>query len=71
MSITSEFEVLIADNELMTKLATIQNLQQFQELYKQMLGNGLVQKRQYNLAPVNVLGTQIPGQTTYRVVLGS
>lgn len=71
MSVTTEFERLIADNALATKLAAVQNLQQFQQLYMKMLEDGQIQKRQYNLAPINVLGTNIPGQTTYRVVLGS
>ena len=71
MSVTAEFECLIADNELAAKLATVQNLQHFQQFYTKMLEDGLVQKRSYNLAPINVLGASIPGQTTYRVALGS
>lgn len=70
MSITAEFERLIADNDLKEKLAVVQDLQGFQQFYNKMREDGLVQKRQYSLAPVNVLGTNIPGQTTYRFTFG-
>ncbi|MBU3697280.1 hypothetical protein [Dechloromonas sp.] len=69
MSITAEIEMLVSDNQIATQLAGFQNVQEFQQVYSQMLQEGLIHKRQYNLAPVNVLGATIPGQTTFRVTL--
>lgn len=69
MSITAEIEQLVSDNQIATQLAGFQHIQEFQQVYSQMLEEGLIQKREYNLAPVNVLGAIIPGQTTFRVTL--
>ncbi|MHB1403431.1 MAG: hypothetical protein ACYCWB_13625 [Thiobacillus sp.] len=67
MSIAQEFEMLVTDKDLAEKLAAVQDLKQFQDQYTRMIADGLIQKKEYNLAPVNVLGVAIPGQTTYRV----
>lgn len=69
MSIAAEIERLVSDNQIANQIAGFQNARQFQVAYLQMLQEGIVQKREYNLAPVNVLGANIPGQTTYQVAL--
>ena len=71
MSIAMQFEALIANKKLETKLAAVQDLGKFQDQYNRMVVDGLIKKKEYNLAPVNVLGAAIPGQTTYRVTIGS
>lgn len=69
MNIATQFESLTANKDLAEKLAVVQDLKQFQDQYKRMVVDGLIQKKEYNLAPVNVLGAAIPGQTTYRFTI--
>lgn len=69
MSISDEFAQLVDDRQLQQKLKDVQNLEGHQRMYSKLLAEGLIQKRHYSLAPVNVLGTNIPGQTTYQVEL--
>lgn len=69
MSISAGIENLVSDKEIATQLAGFQACQQFQQAYSRLLQEGIIHKRQYNLAPVNVLGASIPGQTTYQLAL--
>lgn len=69
MSISDEFARLVDDRQLQQNLKDVQNLEGHQQMYSKLLAEGLIQKRHYSLAPVNVLGTNIPGQTTYQVEL--
>ena len=67
MTLTAGIELLTKNKELEGKCAAVQDLRKFQEQYNRMVADGIVQKRPYSLAPVNVLGAAIPGQTRYRV----
>ncbi len=69
MSLSDEFLRLVDDQKLQQKLRDVQNLEGHRLMYSQLLAEGLIHKKHYSLAPVNVLGTNIPGQTTYRLEL--
>lgn len=67
MGITDAVEALRQNTKIIEKLSAVQDLGVLQREYHRQLAQGLVTKREYNLAPVNVLGVSIPGQTTFKI----
>lgn len=67
MSITEVVERLRQNEQLIEQLNALQRMDRLQSTYLHELDQGLFKKRGYNLAPVNVLGASIPGQTTYKI----
>lgn len=67
MDIAKQFEQLVTNSDLEARLASIQDIRAFQEQYRKLVVDGVITKRSYDLAPVNVLGASIPGQTTFKL----
>lgn len=69
MSIADQIEAMRSNQTLKEQLTGIQDLTAAQDEYKKLLEQGLIHKKEYNLAPINILGTSLPGQTTYKIEL--
>ncbi len=69
MSLTDKVQELSVSRIAATEMNKLQNYKQFQELYEQMLMQGLIKKRGYNLAQPNTIGVPAPGQSTFKVSL--
>lgn len=69
MSTTKDIENLASNERLRIELSLVQDIQELQSQYNEMVRSGIAQKRSYNLAAANNLGVHIPGQTTYKIDL--
>jgi hypothetical protein len=69
MSLTDKVQELSVNKNAATEMNKLQNYKQFQELYEQMLMQGLIKKRGYNLAQPNTIGVPTPEQSTFKVSL--
>jgi hypothetical protein len=69
MSITDKIKDLSLDPSALAEMKKLQDYEKFQELYAEMLKQGLIKKRGYGLAQPNTIGVPVPGQSTFKVSL--
>lgn len=66
MSIESQFATLQINHPLSQTLTEVQDLSAFQQEYRRALETGLIAKRSYNLAPVDVVGVCNPQTVAHK-----
>jgi hypothetical protein len=69
MSISKRIAELAANKDFASQLTGHEETQRFQDEYRSLLQKGLIKKKKYNIAPINVIGASTPGQTRFKIYI--
>jgi hypothetical protein len=69
MSTAKNIAELIANKDFASQLIGHEETQKFQSEYRSLLQKGLIKKKKYNIAPINVIGASTPGQTKFKIYI--